>query len=365
MTGDWTNRYWSWLNVSALPLWAGAGVDRIQCGFEELLDCHGNPVRVARRARVQGRQSFVFAYAGTLGWDGPWRDIAPLGLDFLERRYRRQDGLYATLAGPDGTIVDPAAMTYDQTFAMLAAAALNQHGLGLGEGYALDLLDRVERLRRHPAGGFTEHGSRFLSNPHMHLFEAALAWVEAGGCERWHGLARDMVDLALASFIDREHGVLLENFAADWSAAAGDAGNSVEPGHLFEWSWLLERWARLSGDGAAHDAAILLFESGSRGVDPARNVAPDETDKALRPRRATARLWPQAERLKAALLLRRADEARAAAQGLWQYLDTPKPGLWRDKMREDGGFVEEPSPASTLYHVICAVAALKEYGTLT
>jgi mannose-6-phosphate isomerase len=31
-------------------------------------------------------------------------------------------------------------------------------------------------------------------------------------------------------------------------------------------------------------------------------------------------------------------------------------------MREDGTFVEEPAPASSLYHIICAVASLKEYG---
>jgi hypothetical protein len=34
-------------------------------------------------------------------------------------------------------------------------------------------------------------------------------------------------------------------------------------------------------------------------------------------------------------------------------------------MDEDGRFVDEPAPASSLYHIICAVASLKEYGTLT
>jgi mannose-6-phosphate isomerase len=33
---------------------------------------------------------------------------------------------------------------------------------------------------------------------------------------------------------------------------------------------------------------------------------------------------------------------------------------WRDRRREDGAFVDEPAPASSLYHIICAVAALKE-----
>ena len=122
-----------------------------------------------------------------------------------------------------------------------------------------------------------------------------------------------------------------------------------------------ERWSRLGGGEVAHAAALTLFESGLRGVDPARNAAIDEMDRNLEPRRATARLWPQTERLKAALLLRREDEACAAAEGLWQYLQTPLTGLWRDKMLQDGSFVEEPAPASSLYHIICAVASLKAY----
>lgn len=365
MAEDWGRVYWDWLTDSALPLWAAAGVDRAQNSFEELLDMEGKPVQAPRRARVQGRQSFVFAYAGTLGWDGPWRKVAGLGLDYLERCYRRPDGLYATLAGPDGAVIDQAAMTYDQAFAILAAAALHRHGLGPGEGYALGLLGRIETLRRHVEGGFIEAGPRFLSNPHMHLFEAALAWIEAGGQDRWRELAQEIATLALTSFIDRERGVLLEQFDAAWAPAPGDAGDIVEPGHLFEWSWLLERWFRLGGGEAAHMAAVMLFDAGARSVDAARNVAMDETGRDLKPRRATARLWPQTERLKAALLLDREEEARAAAKGLWQYLQTPRPGLWRDKMSVDGRFVEEASPASSLYHIICAVASLKEYGSLT
>jgi mannose-6-phosphate isomerase len=362
MTQDWGQRYWDWLRNSALPLWAKAGIDRAGGGFEELLGMDGHPVTAPRRCRVQGRQSFVFAYAGTLGWDGPWREAADVGLNYLERCYKRPDGLYATLAGPDGAIIDQTAMTYDQTFAMLAAAALKAHGLGPGEAHALALLDRVEALRRHPGGGFIEPGPRFLSNPHMHLFEAALAWVEAGGQPRWRALAAEVAELALKSFIDRDHGVLLEHFAADWSAAPGDAGDSVEPGHLFEWAWLLERWSRLGGGAAAHDAAVMLFRSGAKSVDAGRNAAMDETDRALKPRRATARLWPQTEWLKAACLLGDPADVEAAAAALWRYLETPKVGLWRDKMREDGTFVEEPAPASSLYHIICAVASLKEYG---
>lgn len=330
-------------------------------GFQELLGQDGRPVAAPRRSRVQGRQSFVFAHAGRLGWNGPWQQIAPTGLVYLDRHCHRDDGLYVTLSAPDGTVMDDNAMTYDQAFVLLAAAELHRHDACAGwDKTALNLLDRIQALRRHVQGGFVEADGRFLSNPHMHLFEACLAWIEADGAQIWHDLAHEIVGLALGHFIDPDKKVLREIFDADWRPAPGRDGEMTEPGHQFEWAWLLERWARRGQDARAHDAAVMLFAAGLRGVDAARGAAIDETDTDFQVRRATARLWPQTEWLKAACLLGDASDVDAAAASLWRYLQTPKPGLWRDKMREDGGFVDEPAPASSLYHIICAVASLKE-----
>jgi mannose-6-phosphate isomerase len=75
-------------------------------------------------------------------------------------------------------------------------------------------------------------------------------------------------------------------------------------------------------------------------------------------RDGSARLWPQTEHLKAAVVL--GDEAQAlrAARGLAQYLDVPARGAWRDKLRPDGGFVAEPAPATSFYHLMVAILAL-------
>ncbi len=100
MAQDWGQIYWRWLTQEALPLWAANGVDRVHGGFHELLGADGEPVASPRRARVQGRQSFVFAYAGRLGWDGPWRACATVGLDYLERHYRRAERSMPPFAAP-------------------------------------------------------------------------------------------------------------------------------------------------------------------------------------------------------------------------------------------------------------------------
>jgi mannose-6-phosphate isomerase len=207
----------------------------------------------------------------------------------------------------------------------------------------------------------------------MHLFEAALAWEALDPDPAWSGLADEIATLALTRFIDVEGGFLREFFDAQWNPAAGAAGEVVEPGHQFEWSWLLARWARLRGRSDALQAARRLYAVGAEhGVD-ARGVAFDELNPALAPARPTARLWPQTERIKAALLFaeladspaeRAEHEAEAASAGraLQLYLDTPLKGAWRDRLDPDGGFVDEPAPASSFYHIAAAVDALADYG---
>jgi mannose/cellobiose epimerase-like protein (N-acyl-D-glucosamine 2-epimerase family) len=35
-----------------------------------------------------------------------------------------------------------------------------------------------------------------------------------------------------------------------------------------------------------------------------------------------------------------------------------KPGLWRDRRGADGQFIDEPSPASSFYHIVLALSEL-------
>ena len=99
----------------------------------------------------------------------------------------------------------------------------------------------------------------------------------------------------------------------------------------------------------------------------------DAIDTDMQVVSARARLWPQTERIKAAAILAQhaetADdkafceaEVAAGARGLDLYLQTPVRGLWRDKMNMDGTFVIEPAPASSLYHIACAILDARARG---
>lgn len=357
-----------WIRLNALPVWATIGVDD-DGGFHEAIALSGQPVGDFRRARVHGRQAYVYATAGMMDWAGPWRSLVSRGLDRFEATNLRSDGLYRTRVSSRGEVLDDSASLYDQAFALFALAAAAKAGVE-----APKMADRAHALRgalsalRAPSGGWRETGDHpYQANAHMHLLEACMAWDAIEPKGGWRAMADEIVDLARRAFIDPEGGFLREFFDESWRPAAGDDGRLIEPGHQFEWAWLLARRGRLGGDAWATEAAARLYAVGLRGVDDVRGVTINELNDDLSVRSSDARLWPQTERLKAALILAEAaeggrriqllDDARKALAGLQRYLEPT--GLWRDKMRADGSFVEEPAPASSFYHIMVAWEQLR------
>jgi len=373
------DRLMTWLTTQALPIWWETGADRERGGFHERLNLDGTPCIEPRRARVQARQVFAFAVAGRLGWTGPSAQAVEHGLTFFRRAYERPDGTFRTLVSAEGATLDDSVVLYDQAFALFALAAASTVVADPAPlvAAASRLRQRLEATLKNSAGGFEEAAPRklpLLANPHMHLLEASLAWVELGvGPDQaaWNALADEIAQLALTRLIDPATGYLREFFDGDWAPVAGQDGRIVEPGHLFEWAWLLVRWGRLRGREDAVVAARRMAEaSEATGVDPARDAAVNAILDDASPLDPGARLWPQTERIKAALALagvatteaeRSLWHARAAAgiRTLFTYLDVAVPGLWRDKLKPDGSFIEEPAPASTFYHIICAIEELE------
>jgi mannose-6-phosphate isomerase len=194
----------------------------------------------------------------------------------------------------------------------------------------------------------------------MHLLEAALALEAEAPTAGWREMSDEIVDLALDRFVSPTTGAILEFFDADWSPLNG-ASAVVEPGHQFEWAWLLAEWGQRRSDGRGMAAARRLYDVGRQGVDPRRAVVVNSLNEDLSVRDAAARLWPQTERLKAALVLGEPDDALAAANTIAGFLDAPVRGVWRERMRPDGAFVEEHAPATSLYHLYLAIRELERF----
>jgi mannose/cellobiose epimerase-like protein (N-acyl-D-glucosamine 2-epimerase family) len=367
-----------WLLDEALPLWWTTGVDHTMGGFHEAIGMDGRPVVANRRARVQARQIFSYATGGAMGWAGPWLPAVEQGLSFFLSRYRRLDGLFVSAVTADGTPVEAPISLYEQAFALLALATASRTPAGRPElaQMALQIFDQLSTHRRCPTGGFVElvGDQPYWANPQMHLLEAALAWEAIDASGPWGALADELAELCLARFLHPDTGALREYYDADWAPVAGLAGRIVEPGHQFEWAWLLERWGLARGRDDARAAARRLYTSGSgQGIDRRRGVAIFALldDGSVHDPRA--RLWSQTEWLKAAVFLARSEpageqrqlyiaDAAIAADTLLRFLDTPIRGLWRDQLNADGTWVEEPAPASSLYHIVGAIKELDVAG---
>ncbi len=358
-----------WLFEVALPLWWQVGGDRVRGGFHDAIDLDGRPVEGPRRARSIARQAFCYCEAGRLGWTGPWREAARHALDFLRAHFVSADATVVSVVDLDGKVADATFDLYNQAFALLAYA----HGhRSFGDQAAWRepanaLRTALEQSYAHPGGGFREdrdgHRLPLRSNPHMHLFEAALAWLALTGDADWHRMADALARLCLERFIDPTTGSLREFFAADWSPAPGVDGRIAEPGHHYEWAFLLDRWARLTQRPRPDAAARLIAFADGSGIDPHRGVAINAvlTDGSVHD--PTARLWAQAERARVYLADRRpGDDARltAAVAGLRRFLATPTDGLWFDQLTADDRFVVEPARATSLYHIVGAVAELQD-----
>ena len=350
----------------SLPLWSREGRDSAAGGFIERLDIEGRADRFTpRRVRVQARQIYCFAKAAQLGWYPQGREIATKGLEYLLAKAKSPDGRpgFVHLLDPTGAVVNSSRDTYDHAFVLLAFATVYQLSGDAQVGDEIkSLVGFLDTDLRSPHGGFLEGIPTTLprrQNPHMHLFEAMIATFDATGDPIYQNRAGDLFALFIANLYDPRRQVLGEYFEEDWSRIEPA---SVEPGHQAEWVWLLKGFERITGCPTARHRAQLLA-SAMRYRDEVTGCLFDEGDADGKIRKFTRRLWPQTEIAKAFIAQAEAgergaaDEALKALNRLYQhYLRHPVLGGWYDQFDHDSRSLVDFIPASSFYHIFCAVA---------
>ena len=351
-----------WLLTACLPLWLSHGIDHARGGFFEALDLQTHRCAAPfRRLRVVARQIVVFSQAAALGLPGAEAAVH-LGLRFLESHAAQADGGYAWRFDLNHKPIDRTRDLYDHAFVLLAlSSAAPLAGAAPLHARALALLAWLDAAFTHQAGGYQESLPPALprrQNPHMHLLEALLAAHAAFGDTIFLDRAQRLIDLLETRFVDPATGALAEYFDDSLAPIRNGASFLVEPGHHCEWVWLLHQ-AEAAGlrtpQGLA--AGLMVFVD-RHAINQATGALMDELGSDGSIRTATARLWPQTERLRAAFL--RADASAAdqlqATRALSAHL-LPD-GLWRERRLADGEFANLPAPASSLYHLCGAVLAV-------
>ncbi len=357
----------AWLMDCAAPLWSGAGVSGNGM-FAERIGIDGREVILNRRLRVQARQIYSFCTLSALGWTGPWREIVGRNVDVLIGKGRKDNGLFVHLFDPEGAVISTAYDLYDHAFGLFALA---HAGRQLDRPELFDIAETIQQ--RLDAEFWREEGGYwegeltpcppYRQNPHMHMFETAVAHYAATGRDVWKERYQKIAALFVGKFFDPRSGAVTEYFDKNWNRLEDASGQTVEPGHCLEWAWLFEVAPDVAQGVEVSDR--LTGFARTHGLNMNTGVAMNEVTTSGEVLDAGARLWPQTERLKAAIARwqRLGSEAEAAEivaayKGLRLYFNTPVAGNWWDRRNADGTFVQEAAPASSFYHIVCALNEL-------
>lgn len=352
-----------WLRDQSLPLWAEAGYDPASGSFVERLGMDGAPQQaVPRRVMVQARQIHAFATAAENGWCPAGAEMGLRAGDAMIAHYALSDGNdgWAFSCNQHGGIVDDRRDLYAQAFVLLALAALIRID---PQPRYVALVTRtlgfLDRAMAHPSGGYAENWPSPIlprrQNPHMHLLEALLALQETGHCGDLAPRITALITLFDQRFFSPADSVLTEFY--DTNLAPKNPERRFEPGHHFEWVWLMVRATALI-DLPTDASARRLLHSGLRGIDHNGNVAKEMGPDG--PTTLSRRLWCSMEAVKAlSLPSGQIDQPEGVAKVLtaaWQdFIAAALPGGWLDLVDHDGSPLVDAIPASSLYHICTAL----------
>ncbi|MFN0264915.1 AGE family epimerase/isomerase [Tepidamorphus sp. 3E244] len=360
------DRLCAWYRARALPLWLSAGFDEKAGLFHERLTFEREPLStLPRRLMVQARQVSVCCEASRLGLHERAGELANLvGNRMVESfRGKGEGGGWAFSTDAAGVVADGKADLYAHAFALFALAHLHRLEPQAGwDTVAGETFNNIHRLFGLPQGGFAPSAGTpetLLQNPVMHLFEAWLELIDAG-LDEYRTPAEQLATFALTQLVNEDSGAICECFDTSWNPLSGDA-NWVEPGHQYEWAWLLHRAQDLLGRDTTETVARLMA-NGRAGLDGGSFLV-DEQALDGAPRTATRRLWPHTEAIRAELAVAPGGAGQNAAEHfaarlLEGFIDPAPDGGWIDRIDASGKPLSADMPASSLYHLSGAVNAV-------
>ena len=345
-----------------VPLWQGPGWNADMALPYEALDAQHQPLPPQRyRAMACARQLYLFS--SLIGQvPGAEARAAALFRSLQQHFHDAEHGGWFYSIDPQGAPLDPRKDLYTHAFILFACAhywdkvreplvesVLNAaleviaQRFATGDGLYEASLDR----------DWSSLDSGPLQNPLMHLAEAFLATLSV---REDIDVQRALVDLCTAMqkrFIDPQQSVLMEK-------PLGAVDNWFEPGHQFEWYFLLESSPLLRGS-ALHtslDRAFTLTEQ--RGVDPQTGAVLAMLNLKGLAKDATQRIWAQAEYLRA-LTLR--PDSQASVQRQLQALQQRflHARGWFECRDEQGEVSRKDMPSTTPYHLATCYRGLLDY----
>ncbi|WP_110951061.1 AGE family epimerase/isomerase [Pseudomonas bohemica] len=347
-----------------VPLWQGPGWNAEMALPYEALDARHQPLPPQRyRAMACARQLFLFSsFIGNPQVPNAEVRAAALFRSLQRHFHDAEHGGWFYSIDPHGAPLDRRKDLYTHAFIIFACAhywakvreplvesvlnaALNVVAERFADGDGLYDAVLDEEWSSLDAGP--------LQNPLMHLAEAFLATLEVREDANTLAALDALAEAMQRRFVDVEHGVMLEkplDAVDNWS----------EPGHQFEWFYLLDSSAHLRGTPLHRSLTTAFAHAQAQGVDQATGavVAMLEVDSSVKD--GTQRIWAQAEYLRALTL--RPDSLPLLGRQLdalqQRFLHA---GGWNECLDNQGRISRSDMPSTTPYHLATCYIGLAAY----
>ena len=347
-----------------VPLWQGPGWNaELALPYEALSPAH-QPLPPQRyRAMACARQLYVFAsLIEDPAFPAAAERAAALFRSLQSHFHDAEHGGWFYSIDPHGAPLDQRKDLYTHAFIIFACA---HYWAKVREPLVESVLNAALQvvLEQFSTGNglyeasleqdWSSLGSGPLQNPLMHLAEAFLATLSVREDPTVQRALLALTDGMQQHFIEPVHNVMLEK-------PRGAVDNWFEPGHQFEWFFLLAS-SPLLRDTALHGSLDRAFGFAEQvGVDPQTGavcgmLAPDGTL-----RDGTQRIWAQAEYLRA-LTLRSEGAERVQRQLLALQQRFLYTGGWYECRDGQGNVSREDMPSTTPYHLATCYSGLAQY----
>lgn len=347
-----------------VPLWLGSGWNADLALPYEAVDASHHPLPPQRyRAMACARQLFVFSSLinHPLVPEAAGR-AAALFRSLQSHFHDAEHGGWFYSIDPQGAPLDRRKDLYTHAFIIFACAhywakvreplvesVFNAALTVVAERFA----DGTGLYEAMLAEDWTSLNTGPLQNPLMHLAEAFLATLAVREDAATVGALDDLVRGMQARFVDAARGVMLEK-------PMGAVDNWYEPGHQFEWFFLLDSSSRLRGSPLHTSLAQAFGHAEVHGVDPETGavVAMLEVDGEVRD--GTQRIWAQAEYLRALTLRPDSEVALGRELVALQQRFLHATG-WNECLDSAGKVSRSDMPSTTPYHLATCYIGLAEY----
>jgi mannose-6-phosphate isomerase len=345
-----------------VPLWQGPGWNAELALPYEALDAGHQPLPPQRyRAMACARQLYLFS--SLIGQvPGAEERAAALFRSLQQHFHDAEHGGWFYSIDPQGAPLDQRKDLYTHAFILFACA---HYWDKVREPLVESVLNAVLEVvaQRFATGDglyeaslerdWSSLNSGPLQNPLMHLAEAFLATLSVRDDV---AVQRALVELCTAMqqrFIDPQHGVLMEK-------PLGAVDNWFEPGHQFEWYFLLESSPLLRGSRLHASLERAFAYTEQLGVDQSSGAVRAMLMLDGHSKDGTQRIWAQAEYLRA-LTLRPDSEASVLRQLQALQQRSLHAGGWHECRDENGEVSRQDMPSTTPYHLATCYRGLAEY----